>query len=265
MLDREGRTECIGIHPENLAPYPSLAIDRCLQELHVVTPDERVLTGWDAVARLARLSPFTWLIGAVGAVPPFRWMGRVAVPHGRHEQICAKQVPRRRLPCVRARMKFAAAQRWAPLWTCYSIGFLLRLPSQRGRAGALHHAAHQPALAHALAADRPARAESSLWYFLNSFTCDLVSLMFGEQFLMLIYDGVAIDPGSTRMRRALERQLRRLPKDSIRAVAVTHHHEEHSCNLNWLSSRTRRTALCGRRHREPFCARRRCCREFDGG
>jgi glyoxylase-like metal-dependent hydrolase (beta-lactamase superfamily II) len=72
--------------------------------------------------------------------------------------------------------------------------------------------------------------------FLSSFTCDLVSLMFGEQFLMVLYDGVAIDPGSTRMRRALERKIRRLP--AIRAIAATHHHEEHSCNLNWLSAQT---------------------------
>jgi glyoxylase-like metal-dependent hydrolase (beta-lactamase superfamily II)/predicted DCC family thiol-disulfide oxidoreductase YuxK len=236
LLDRKGRTECIGIHPENLAPYPSLAIDRCLRELHVVTPDEGVLTGWDAVARLARLSPFTWLIGAVGAVPPFRWLGRLLY----------RLVATNRYALSKCRGGACHAFRpqevrrratLAPLWTCYSVGFMLRFPLSLG------------VLARSIV-----RHISLLWrthgrridllqgklslVFLNSFTCDLVSLMFGEQFLMIVYDGVAIDPGSTRMRRALTRQLRRLPDSVIRAVAVTHHHEEHSCNLNWLSSRT---------------------------
>jgi glyoxylase-like metal-dependent hydrolase (beta-lactamase superfamily II) len=39
------------------------------------------------------------------------------------------------------------------------------------------------------------------------------------------------------MRRALARQLKYLPQNAVRAVAATHHHEEHSCNLNWLSAR----------------------------
>jgi len=235
VLDRKNQTECIGIHPENLTPYPLLAIDRCLQELHIVAPDGRVLAGWDAVARLARLSPFTWLIGTVGAVPPFRWLGGLLY----------RPVATNRYALSKCRGGACHAFRphevrrhttLAPFWTCYSIGFLLRFP-----------------LSVIVLVRSIARHISLLWrthgrridflerklslVFLNSFTCDLVSLMFGEQFLMIVYDGVAIDPGSTRMRRALERQLRRLPEAAIRAVSVTHHHEEHSCNLNWLSSR----------------------------
>ena len=236
LLDRKSRTDCIGIHPENLAAYPSLAIDRCLQELHVVAPDGRVLTGWDAVARLARLSPFTWLIGAVGAVPPFRWLCRLLY----------RLVATNRYALSKCRGGACHAFRpqevrrratLAPLWTCYSVGFLLRFPLS---VGALVHSItrHLSLLwrTHARRVDLLGGKLSLV--FLNSFTCDLVSLMFGEQFLMVIYDGVAIDPGSTRMRGSLERQLRRLPNGAIRAVAVTHHHEEHSCNLNWLSSRT---------------------------
>jgi predicted DCC family thiol-disulfide oxidoreductase YuxK len=49
--------------------------DACARELHVVTP-QGVLGGWDAVAHLARLFPATWPIGALGSVPPFRWLGR---------------------------------------------------------------------------------------------------------------------------------------------------------------------------------------------
>jgi glyoxylase-like metal-dependent hydrolase (beta-lactamase superfamily II) len=40
------------------------------------------------------------------------------------------------------------------------------------------------------------------------------------------------------MRRSLRRHLRRLPTGSIRAVAATHHHEEHVGNLNWASQTT---------------------------
>ncbi len=47
----------------------------CARELHVVSP-QGVLAGWDAAAHLARLFPATWLIGALGSVPPFRWLGR---------------------------------------------------------------------------------------------------------------------------------------------------------------------------------------------
>ncbi|MBZ5596213.1 MAG: DCC1-like thiol-disulfide oxidoreductase family protein [Acidobacteriia bacterium] len=235
LLDRGGRTECLGIHPETIAPHPALAIDRCLQELHVVTPDERVLTGWDAVARLARLSPFTWMIGAVGAVPPFRWIGRLVyrlVAANRYALskcrggACHAFRPRE----VRRRTGLA------PFWTCYTIGFLMHFPLSV--AALTRSIARHIALLWRTHGRRVELLDGKLsLVFLNSFTCDLVSLMFGEQFLMILYDGIAIDPGSTRMRRALEHHLRRLPKGGVRAIAATHHHEEHSCNLNWLSVR----------------------------
>ncbi|MGH9674920.1 MAG: thiol-disulfide oxidoreductase DCC family protein, partial [Bryobacteraceae bacterium] len=50
-------------------------MDDCLRELHVVDPAGRVRAGWPAVAALARLFAPTWLIGAIGAVPPFSWLG----------------------------------------------------------------------------------------------------------------------------------------------------------------------------------------------
>jgi glyoxylase-like metal-dependent hydrolase (beta-lactamase superfamily II) len=65
---------------------------------------------------------------------------------------------------------------------------------------------------------------------------DLVPLIFGESFWAIVYDGVAIDPGSTKMRNALRRHLDAKPV-TIHAVTATHHHEEHSGNLEWLSSR----------------------------
>lgn len=235
LLDRKGRAECIGIHPETLAPHSALVLDRCLQQLHVVDSGGEVLSGWAAVTRLARLSPWTWWIGAFGSVPPFTWLGNLAygfVAKNRYALskcrggACHASKPRD----VRRRAALA------PLWTCYSLGFLLRFPlslaslvrSFGRHAGLLWHT-------HGRRVDLLGGKLSLV--FLNSWTCDLVSLLFGEQFLMILYDRVAIDPGSTRMRRALARQLDRLPQETIRAVAATHHHEEHACNLNWLGTR----------------------------
>jgi len=74
--------------------------------------------------------------------------------------------------------------------------------------------------------------------FLGGIPCDVVPLVFGEQFWTVIYDGVAIDPGSPKMRRSLRRHLRNLPPNEIRTVVATHHHEEHVGNLNWVAQET---------------------------
>ena len=65
-----------------------------------------------------------------------------------------------------------------------------------------------------------------------------VPLLFGEKFWTVIYDGVAVDPGSPKMLRSLRRHLCSLPPDTIRTVVATHHHEEHVGNLNWLAHET---------------------------
>jgi glyoxylase-like metal-dependent hydrolase (beta-lactamase superfamily II) len=80
---------------------------------------------------------------------------------------------------------------------------------------------------------------------LNGLPCDLPSLLFGEHFLAIVYDGIAIDPGPTRLRRALRRHLKRLPAGSIREVVATHHHDEHSGNLDWLAEKTEATLHVG--------------------
>jgi len=235
VLDRRERAECIGIHPETLEPHPALQIDRCLQQLHVVDSDGQVLSGWNAVARLARLSPITWWIGALGSVPPFSWLGKLIygfVAKNRYAlSKCRGGACHASKPGdVRRRAALA------PLWTCYSLGFLLRFPlSAASLVRAFGRHVRLLWRTHGRRIDLLDGRLSLV--FLNAWTCDLVSLLFGEQFLLILYDGVAIDPGSTRMRRALARQLERLPKEAIRAVAATHHHEEHSCNLNWLGAR----------------------------
>ena len=73
--------------------------------------------------------------------------------------------------------------------------------------------------------------------FLNGVLPNSVPLLFGELFTTVIYDGVAVDPGSPKMRSSLAQHLRR--KDTkISKIVATHAHEEHVGNLNWLSDIT---------------------------
>jgi predicted DCC family thiol-disulfide oxidoreductase YuxK len=66
-LDREEKTACVSISAEDLLEVDSrLGIDDCLRQLHVVTPENEILVGWEAVACLARLFPSTWVVGKLG-------------------------------------------------------------------------------------------------------------------------------------------------------------------------------------------------------
>jgi glyoxylase-like metal-dependent hydrolase (beta-lactamase superfamily II) len=78
---------------------------------------------------------------------------------------------------------------------------------------------------------------------------DLVPLIFGERFWAVFYDGVAIDPGSSKMCNSLRRHLDAQPL-TIHTVTATHHHEEHSGNLAWLSSRLNADLLLTPKTRE---------------
>jgi glyoxylase-like metal-dependent hydrolase (beta-lactamase superfamily II) len=121
-------------------------------------------------------------------------------------------------------------------WSCYALGFFVRLPLILW------------------AGIRTARERSSLFattynrrldlldgklsiLFLNGLMPNAVPLLFGELFTTVLYDGVAVDPGSPKMRRSLSRHLRRL-KPRITKIIATHAHEEHVGNLNWLSALT---------------------------
>ena len=73
--------------------------------------------------------------------------------------------------------------------------------------------------------------------FLNGMFPNSVPLLFGELFTTVLYDGIAIDPGSPKMRRSLARHVRR-SKPRITKIVATHAHEEHVGNLNWLSDLT---------------------------
>jgi predicted DCC family thiol-disulfide oxidoreductase YuxK len=71
-LDHENKTVCLPISAEVLPVDARLSLDKCLRQLHVITPEGEIHVGWDAVACLARLFPSTSIIGAAGRWFPFR-------------------------------------------------------------------------------------------------------------------------------------------------------------------------------------------------
>jgi len=232
-LDHENKTMCLPISTAALSACDSrLRIDECLQQLHVVTPDGEIRVGWDAVTRLARLFPSTRLIGILGEWFPFRQMGRA----------CYGFVARNRYSLSKCRggacqvAKPETVRRQAKLsafWSCYSLGFLIRLPLVLW--AGMKSAAERSRLFARTYHRRLDLLNGKLTiFFLNGFLPNTVPLLFGELFTTVVYDGVAIDPGSPKMRRSLAAHLRRA-KPRITKIVATHAHEEHVGNLNWLS------------------------------
>lgn len=98
-LDPRGLVDCIPIEPRLLPSlHPSLRFEDCMRELHVLTSDGRIYVGWDALAALARLFPFTWFLGALGTVPLFRWLGRRLYRLVAANRYQVEQVSRGKLP-----------------------------------------------------------------------------------------------------------------------------------------------------------------------
>ncbi|MBZ5553434.1 MAG: DCC1-like thiol-disulfide oxidoreductase family protein [Acidobacteriia bacterium] len=236
ILDRHHRVRCVAIEPRRLKKlHPGLQLEACLRELHVLTPEGELYVGWDGVAQLARLFPPTWIIGQLGRVPPFRWLGRLGyrfVARNRYAlSKCRGGACRVARPETVRRKSFFSA-----FWSCYWIGLLLRLPLVLG--AGLRDFVEQAVVFVRTFRRRLVLPGGKLSIaFLGGFPCDVVPLVFGELFTTVLYDGILIDPGSPRMRRSLARHLRHLPKDSLLAVVATHHHEEHVGNLNWVAWR----------------------------
>lgn len=227
----------MAISGEAIAALDSrLNLEDCLRELHVLDPAGTIDVGWAAVARLARLFPATWMIGALGSVWPLRLLGRSAyrfVASRRYAiskcrgGVCQSSNPRQ----VREKATLYT------FWSCHMVGLLLRLPLIVGSAllTALRRARVFFAT-HGRRVDLLGGRLSIL--FLQGFFPNFVPLVFGELFTAIVYDGVAIDPGSTKMRRSLARHLRKLGGGRIQTVVATHAHEEHVGNLEWLARQT---------------------------
>ncbi len=232
-LDHENKTVCLPISAGVLPTVDArLNLDECLRQLHVVTPEGEIHIGWDAVACLARLFPTTWLIGALGQRFPFRNAAHLLYGF----------VAKNRYSLSKCRggacrvVKPEAVRRQARLgafWSCYTLGFFIRLPLViwAGIKAAVQRTSIFARTYH----KRLDLLDGKLTIlFLNGLLPNTVPLLFGELFTTVLYDGVAIDPGSPKMRRSLARHLRQV-KPKIAKVVATHAHEEHVGNLNWLA------------------------------
>ncbi len=235
-LDRENKTICLPISAEVLAAVDSrLQMDECLRQLHVVTPGGEIRVGWDAVACLARLFPSTWLIGALGQRFPFRnagcWIYGFVAKNRYSLSKCRGGACRVAKPeAVRRQARLGA------FWTCYTLGFFIRLPLVLW--AGIKSAAQRTSIFARTHHKRFDLLDGKLTVlFLNGLLPNTVPLLFGELFTTIVYDGVAIDPGSPKMRRSLARHLRQV-KPKITKVIATHAHEEHVGNLNWLAEVT---------------------------
>lgn len=212
-------------------PPAKLTRDDCLRELHVVAPNGSILRGAPAVAQLARLSPITWILGALASIPPLSWMARSL-----YRALATRRYALSKCRGGRCRVPSPQGISGA-FWTCYAAGLIVRLPI-------IWFAGLTRLGANLRDYFRTRRRRIDLLdgrlslLFLGGWPCDLIPAFFGERFTMVLYRGLAIDPGSPKMRASLARHLARLEPHAIRAVVVTHHHEEHAGNLDWLCDRT---------------------------
>jgi hydroxyacylglutathione hydrolase len=235
-LDKQSGTVCLPISAEVLSTVDSrLEISECLRQLHVVTPAGEIRTGWDAVTCLARLFPSTRFIGALGQVAPFRAAGHVIYGFVAANRYSLSKC--RGGACRVAKPEAVRRQaRLGAFWSCYTLGFFLRSPlvlwaaltAAKQRVGVFARTYHK----------RLDLLNGKLTIlFLNGALPNTVPLLFGELFTALLYDGIAIDPGSPKMRRSLARHLRR-NRVRVEKILATHAHEEHVGNLNWLAELT---------------------------
>ena len=235
-LDRRHRTVSLPINAETLSALDSrLNLDDCLRQLHVLGPRSELYVGWDAVASLARLFPSTWLIGTLGRRFPLRNLGHALYGFVARNRYSLSKC--RGGACRVAKPEAVRRQaRLGAFWSCYSLGFLIRSPL-------VVWAGITDAVRRLRIFTRTYRKRIELLngkltiLFLNGTLPNTVPLIFGELFTTVLYDGVAIDPGSPKMRRSLARHLQQL-KPVISTIVATHAHEEHVGNLNWLSDKT---------------------------
>lgn len=237
-LDRKQKTECIPLEDVDLDKlHPDLKEEACLRELHVVSPEKNIYVGWDAVAKLALLFPVTWIIGAVGVIPICHWLG----VHG-YRMIARNRYLISKCRGGKCRVSFEKKTEgksgMVPFWTCYTTGFLTKIPLVIW--SSVMQARNRLLIFLSVRRKQIELFDGKLSiFFLGGFFPDLASLMFGEQFTMIVYDGIAIDPGSPKMRNVLLQHLSKIDNERIIAIVGTHHHEEHIGNLNWLSQITK--------------------------
>ena len=237
VLDHDKRIIAHPIDPDTIQRiHPDLKIESCLRELHVVTPDNQVVVGADAVILLAKLFPETRVIGAITGAPGMRDISKILYRLVALNRYALSKCRGGACRVVRPEVVVKRSGMGA-FWSCYSIGMLIRLPLSITTA--VRDCIDRIKRYRFTFRKRIDLLDGRLrLLFLGGIPCDVVPLVFGEAFWTLVYDGIAIDPGSPKMMRSLNRHLDKLPANEIQAIVATHHHEEHVGNLNWLAQKT---------------------------
>ena len=236
ILDRTGVVECIHYLSSQLLNTDSrVTADACARELHVLDPRGQLWVGGAAVRELARQFPQVRWIGVILDFKPLRWIS------DRLYSIVARnryQLSKCRGGACRTTLTVSAvSSSFAVFWSCYTVGFLMRIPLIV-RAMLWRFRANT-------------RTYFGTWrkkygfldgklkvFYLGGFPSDTVPLLFGEHFWMILYDGILIDPGGTRMSRTVARHLSSLDSEAIKSIVATHAHEEHIGNLALASQLT---------------------------
>ena len=213
-----------------------LRMEDCLRQLHVVTPKVK----FSSAGMLSQFGLFvpshvahwrTWISFPVSKC------GTTALRICCPEQIFPQQVPRWRVQ----RCETKAVRRQARLgafWSCYSLGFFIRLPLVVW--SGIASAARRTSVFVRTYDQRPRFAERQADHSVSERHVAEYSPTFVRR---AVHDS-ALRWSSSRsglVRRCdvrLLRHLRRL-KPKITKIVATHAHEEHVGNLNWLSDLTR--------------------------
>ena len=78
QLDTQGLTIPLSLQKsitEN--QYQEITFSAALGQMHVITPDHKIIKGWVAVSTLATLFPKTKLLGIIGLLPIIRSIGQL--------------------------------------------------------------------------------------------------------------------------------------------------------------------------------------------
>jgi glyoxylase-like metal-dependent hydrolase (beta-lactamase superfamily II)/predicted DCC family thiol-disulfide oxidoreductase YuxK len=232
----KNQTICLPISAEVLSAVDSrLKMEDCLRQLRVVSPEGEIHVGRGAVTCLARLFRSTWFLGILGQWFLFRSAGRLLYNFVATNRYSLSKC--RGGACRVAKPETVRKQaRLGAFWSCYTLGFFIRLPLVVW--AAITAAAQRTSIFAQTYHKRLDLLNGKLTLlFLNGALPNTVPLLFGELFTAVVYDGIAIDPGSPKMRPSLAQHLRRV-NTKIAKIVATHAHEEHVGNLNWLSDIT---------------------------